>query len=170
VQHIGESYQFCLSLANHAAKNNPHCFGFEGYLLERNKMGFNNLAYITNATVYDNVMMDNTCIILTMDNVLEILDDIHADSYTAEQPLINIPEELRPTQWLSFPVSIYDGEYKTDSLIFALNGNLYLPTSYNKPIIIKTSGICFNLSNKYYNEENGTNTYMTGDLPDTESE
>ena len=126
-------------------------------------MSFTNLAYITNATLADNVTMNNTCIILTLDNVVEILDNIQTTNYVANQPLISTPEEVSPDQDLCFNVVVYDGEYKTDKLFIGSNGKYYLANSYSS-VVVYTNGFIFNIANKFYNAENGTNTYMSGDL------
>lgn len=117
-------------------------------------MPYNKLGGMTNIHTADNVTSDNTCIILTMDNIVEIMGSLHLYNYEANTTLFTVPTTYAPMNDIHIPV--ISSIPNVHTLTIASTGEISVNESFVNNILY-TNGLCYNICDKYYNEQIGNN-------------
>lgn len=139
-------------------------------------MPYNILGDLQTIELSASAVMDNDCCILTINDTVQIMDNVTLTDYTGGEPFATLPESMRPMATVMMPVVVYASLYASDK-VFAISTmalELDVPQYNIMPLTVNESGelslsediksgtvylngLEFNVCNRYYNAVIGNN-------------
>lgn len=116
-------------------------------------MPYNNLGDLQTLTLSNGVQCDNPCCILTLDCIVQLMDNMHLNEYKANTPLATLPTSMRPINEICIPVYL---DTAVKQLIITTEGELKLGEDVVAGMLY-TNGLSFNVCERYYNTDIGNN-------------
>lgn len=116
-------------------------------------MPYNRLGDLNTLTLSDKVKCDNPCCILTMDNIVTLMDNFTIENTEANELLATLPSSMRPTYDIILPAYLDDNLVKlTISSMGKISISIEVVTG-----TLHLNGISFNVCDTYYNNDLGNN-------------
>lgn len=130
-------------------------------------MPYANIGDMGSLVLADNASCENNCVILTLDDIVELMGNITVEDYSPTEAFAQLPEKMRPMQEVFVACCIPNdiGRIKVDT-----EGKMYFSTNHLEEdsslvsTVLYTNGMVFNVCDTYYNEEIGNN-YAQGTTP-----
>lgn len=116
-------------------------------------MAYTVLGDLQTLTLSNDVQCGNPCCILTLNDVVLLMGNMHLAGYEANTAIATLPTSMRPVDEIAVPVWL-DAELV--QLIVTPEGELKLGHDVTAAMLY-TNGVCFNVCDQYYNEEIGNN-------------
>lgn len=102
-------------------------------------------------TAPEGAVIDNTAVMRTQTNVVELMGNVQVTSYTGG-PVMVLPEECRPAQACAYPCSIMvGGQYTVCSVYINPDGNVFVATT-ETDFVLMTRGLNFNIGCNIYTD------------------
>lgn len=126
-------------------------------------MAYNRLGGL--GVITTNYTTANPCNIQTLDNIIQLCDDLEIANYTANDTLLTLSDSsMRPDVPVVFPICVTEGnQTRTAACTLHTDGTFTLPFSYTDAIV-HFNGICIHVNSKYYTPAIG-NIYNNGTSP-----
>nr|DAL84349.1 MAG TPA: hypothetical protein [Caudoviricetes sp.] len=116
-------------------------------------MPYNKLGDLQTLTLSDNVQCDNPCCILTLDCIVQLMDNMQLNGYEANTALATLPTSMRPIDEICVPVYL---DTAIKQLIITPEGEIKLRENVVTGMLY-TNGVSFNVCDRYYNADIGNN-------------
>ena len=117
-------------------------------------MPYARLGNLDQLTLPDTASCKNPCVILTMDNVVQFLDDVELSKHDASTAIASLPTAFRPAGVTVLPcVYKSDEKYELVPVTVSADGDLVIAKSGTLTGTLCMRGKCFNISSVYHNGE-----------------